>query len=52
LRSGRILSNITSGVILFFPFKMGDTIKIHDKDFPMADVGHEPFMCPLITEER
>lgn len=32
-----ILSNITSGVILFFffPFKIGDTIKIHDKDFPI-----------------
>lgn len=32
-----ILSNITSGVILFFffPFRIGDTIKIHDKDFPI-----------------
>lgn len=32
-----ILSNITSGIILFFffPFKIGDTIKIHDKDFPV-----------------
>jgi small-conductance mechanosensitive channel len=32
-----ILSNITSGIILFFssPFKIGDTIKIHDKDFPI-----------------
>lgn len=32
-----ILSNITSGVILFFffPFKIGDVIKIHDKDFPI-----------------
>jgi small-conductance mechanosensitive channel len=32
-----ILSNITSGMILFFsfPFKIGDTIKIHDKDFPL-----------------
>jgi small-conductance mechanosensitive channel len=32
-----ILSNITSGVILFFfyPFKIGDIIKIHDKDFPV-----------------
>lgn len=40
-----ILSNITSGVILFFsfPFKIGDTIKIHDKDFPIEaeieDIG-------------
>lgn len=40
-----ILSNITSGVILFFsfPFKIGDVIKIHDKDFPIeaeiVDIG-------------
>jgi small-conductance mechanosensitive channel len=33
-----ILSNITSGVILFFffPFKIGNKIKIHDKDFPVT----------------
>jgi small-conductance mechanosensitive channel len=32
-----ILSNITSGIILFFsfPFKIGDHIRIHDKDFPI-----------------
>lgn len=32
-----ILSNITSGIILFlsFPFKIGDVIKIMDKDFPI-----------------
>ncbi len=32
-----ILSNITSGIILFFyfPFKIGDMIFIHDKDFPI-----------------
>jgi small-conductance mechanosensitive channel len=32
-----ILSNITAGIILFFsfPFKIGDTIRIHDKDFPI-----------------
>jgi len=31
-----ILSNVTSGIILFFssPFKIGDTIKIHDKEYP------------------
>lgn len=31
-----ILSNITAGIILFFsfPFKIGDTILIHDKDYP------------------
>ncbi|ESU26685.1 hypothetical protein FLJC2902T_26600 [Flavobacterium limnosediminis JC2902] len=32
-----ILSNITAGIILFFnfPFKIGDIILIHDKDFPV-----------------
>lgn len=32
-----ILSNITAGIILFFnfPFKIGDVIVIHDKDFPV-----------------
>lgn len=32
-----ILSNITAGIVLFFsyPFKIGDVIKIHDKDFPI-----------------
>jgi len=32
-----ILSNITAGIIIFFsyPFKIGDIIKIHDKDFPV-----------------
>ncbi|RMA64576.1 mechanosensitive ion channel domain-containing protein [Ulvibacter antarcticus] len=31
-----ILCNITSGVIMFFtfPYKIGDYIKIHDKEFP------------------
>ncbi|MGY5846788.1 mechanosensitive ion channel domain-containing protein [Salegentibacter sp. HM20] len=35
-----ILSNITSGIILFFsfPYKIGDTIKIHDKDYPIEAV--------------
>lgn len=30
-----ILSNVTSGIIIFFtlPYKIGDTIIIHDKDF-------------------
>ncbi|WP_306350934.1 mechanosensitive ion channel domain-containing protein [Flavobacterium sp. '19STA2R22 D10 B1'] len=34
-----ILSNITAGVILFFsfPFKIGDIIHIHDKDFAIED---------------
>lgn len=32
-----ILSNITSGIIMFFsfPYKIGDTIRIHDKDMPI-----------------
>lgn len=32
-----ILSNITSGIILLFsfPFKIGDFIRVHDKDFPI-----------------
>lgn len=32
-----ILSNITAGIILFFsyPFRIGDIIEIHDKDFPV-----------------
>lgn len=32
-----ILSNVTAGIILFFsfPFKIGDTIRIMDKDFPI-----------------
>lgn len=32
-----ILSNITSGILLFFtfPIKIGDRIRVHDKDFPL-----------------
>ncbi|WP_370514373.1 MULTISPECIES: mechanosensitive ion channel domain-containing protein [unclassified Flavobacterium] len=50
-----ILSNITSGIILFFsfPFKIGDVIKIHDKDFPIQaeieDIG--AFHVFLLTDE-
>lgn len=50
-----ILSNITSGIILFFsyPFKIGDTIQIHDKDFPIIaeidDIG--AFYISMITKE-
>jgi len=31
-----ILSNVTSGIIMFFtfPYRIGDYIKIHDKEFP------------------
>ena len=32
-----ILSNVTAGIVIFFsyPFKIGDKIRIHDKDFPI-----------------
>ncbi|MFK7832620.1 MAG: mechanosensitive ion channel domain-containing protein [Winogradskyella sp.] len=35
-----ILSNVTSGVIMFFsfPYKVGDKIKIHDKDYPVEAI--------------
>jgi len=35
-----ILSNITSGIIMFFsfPYKVGDKIKIHDKDAPIEAI--------------
>jgi small-conductance mechanosensitive channel len=35
-----ILSNITSGIIMFisFPYKIGDKIQIHDKDFPLEGI--------------
>lgn len=35
-----ILSNITSGVIMFFsfPYKVGDKIEIHDKDSPLKGI--------------
>ncbi|WP_299551085.1 mechanosensitive ion channel domain-containing protein [Seonamhaeicola sp.] len=40
-----ILSNVTSGIIMFFnfPYKVGDKIKIHDSDLPteaiIEDIG-------------
>lgn len=35
-----VLSNVTSGVIMFFSFsfKIGDKIEIHDKDFPIVAI--------------
>lgn len=35
-----ILSNVTSGIIMFFnfPYKVGDKIEIHDKDFPIRAI--------------
>lgn len=50
-----ILSNITAGVILFFsfPFRIGDVIKIHDKDFPIiAEIEDiRAFHIALKTEQ-
>ena len=35
-----ILSNVTSGIIMFFsfPYKVGDKIQIHDNDFPIEAI--------------
>lgn len=35
-----ILSNVTSGIIMFFsfPYKVGDKVRIHDKDFPIEAI--------------
>ncbi len=50
-----ILSNITSGVIMFFsfPYRIGDKIKIHDKDMPIEAVIEDirAFHLHLRTEE-
>lgn len=50
-----VLSNFTAGMIMFFafPFKIGDRIKIHDKDFPIeAEIDDiKAFHTILITEE-
>lgn len=50
-----ILSNITSGIILFFsfPFKIGDVIRIHDKDFPIiAEIEDiRAFHVALLTKD-
>lgn len=50
-----ILSNITSGIILFFsfPFKIGDVIKVHDKDFPFEGeiIDINAFHTDLITKD-
>ena len=35
-----ILSNVTSGMIMFFsfPYKLGDKVEIHDKDYPIKAI--------------
>jgi len=50
-----VLSNITSGIIMFFsfPYKIGDKIKIHDKDFPIEAIIEDikAFQLHLRTDE-
>ncbi|NEV93222.1 mechanosensitive ion channel [Psychroflexus sp. YR1-1] len=50
-----ILSNITSGIIMFFyfPYKIGDKIQINDKDFPLAAIIEDikAFQLHLRTDE-
>jgi small-conductance mechanosensitive channel len=49
-----ILSNITSGIIMFFnfPYKVGDKIEIHDKDFPIKAIIEDirAFQLHLLLE--
>lgn len=50
-----ILSNITSGIIILFsfPFKIGDTIKVHEKDYPVEGEIDDirAFHTIIITKE-
>jgi len=50
-----VLSNFTAGIIMFFafPFKIGDRIRIQDKDFPIeAEIDDiKAFHTILITSE-
>ena len=47
------LSNVTSGVIMFFsfPYKVGDKIKIHDKDYPIEAIIVDIRAFQLILRE-
>ena len=51
-----LLSNITAGIILFFsfPFKIGDHIKILDKDFPISGeiIDIKAFYILLKTDDN
>lgn len=51
-----ILSNITSGVIMFFtfPYKIGDYVKIHDKEAPLEGIIEDikTFHIILHTKEN
>jgi small-conductance mechanosensitive channel len=48
-----ILSNVTSGIIMFFsfPYKVGDKIKIHDKDYPIVAIIEDIRAFQLILRE-
>ncbi|MDM1044512.1 mechanosensitive ion channel [Myroides sp. 1354] len=50
-----LLSNITAGILLFFsfPFRIGDIIRIQDKDFPTEGriVDIKAFYLLLITKD-
>ncbi|MBV7267696.1 mechanosensitive ion channel domain-containing protein [Winogradskyella luteola] len=48
-----ILSNVTSGIIMFFsfPYKVGDKIKIHDKDYPLEVIIEDIRAFQLILRE-
>ena len=50
-----ILSNVTAGIVLFFSLhiRIGDKIKIHDKDFPIVAtlIDMKTFYVYLETEE-
>ncbi len=50
-----LLSNVTAGVLLFFsfPFKIGDCIRIQDKDFPIEAhiLDIKAFYTLLITKD-
>jgi MscS family membrane protein len=49
-----ILSNITSGVIMFFsfPYKVGDKIMIHDKDYPVEAIIEDIRAFQLILRDN
>ncbi|AJH14343.1 mechanosensitive ion channel domain-containing protein [Myroides profundi] len=51
-----LLSNITAGILLFFsfPFRIGDTIRLQDKDFPIEAkiIDIKAFCTILLTTEN
>ena len=49
-----ILSNVTSGVIMFFtfPYKIGDYIKIHDKEMPCEGIIEDIKTFHIILHTR